>query len=410
MDPHPLHRQDLAPTGGQLLIAGASTRAAAQSAVRAGLQPVCADLFADDDLREIADVLPLQTFPRDLLPAARQVPGVPWMYTGALENQPGLVGEISDGRELWGNPPEVLAIVRDPRKIQDVLAAAGIAHPAVCSDTSPPPADGRWLVKPLNGSGGRAIHLWNKPAAAATTLDEPHYFQQRVHGIPFSALFVASRERTHLVGITRQLVGRRMLNAPEYGYCGSWGPLCLESNLTVQIRHLGQVLAEQCGLRGLWGCDLIWDEKRVQPIEINPRYTASVEVFERAGDIPLLDWHRRACRSFSEPVRSPTGDGVPAEDNWVEPSGPQGRLSRPRVVAKAILFASTSFTTPDFDRCEPCRALCESGSLADRPAPGTHIEAGQPVCTVLASCDDEKTCLRQLMRRVRSVRRFLGFS
>ena len=34
-----------------LLIVGASARAAAFSALRAGLRPWCADLFGDDDLR-----------------------------------------------------------------------------------------------------------------------------------------------------------------------------------------------------------------------------------------------------------------------------------------------------------------------------------------------------------------------
>jgi len=410
MDFHPPHRQNPARTGGRLLIAGASTRAAAQSAVRAGMLPVCADLYADDDLREIADVLPLQTYPRDLLPAVRQVPGIAWMYTGALENQPRLVTKISEGRELWGNPPEVLAIVRDPRKIHDFLTAADIAHPAVRSDTSPPPADGRWLVKPLYGSGGRAIQLWNQSTIAVTTLDEPHYFQQLVHGIPLSALFVAARGETHLVGVTRQLVGRRMLNAPRYGYCGSWGPQVLEIDVTEQIRRIGQVLAERSGLRGLFGCDLIWDGRLVQLIEINPRYTSSVEVFERACDVGLLDWHRRACKSFCEPVASPRGDAIPQQVKREEPPGLQGRLSRSRVVAKAILFAGESFITPDFDACEPTRALCGSGFLADRPAPGTYIEAGQPVCTILAGSDNERTCLRQLTRRVQSVRRILGFS
>ena len=37
--------------GPNLLIFGASVRAAAFSALRAGLQPWCADLFADADLR-----------------------------------------------------------------------------------------------------------------------------------------------------------------------------------------------------------------------------------------------------------------------------------------------------------------------------------------------------------------------
>jgi len=39
-----------------LLILGASTRAAAHSARRAGFRPICADMFTDEDLREVAEV------------------------------------------------------------------------------------------------------------------------------------------------------------------------------------------------------------------------------------------------------------------------------------------------------------------------------------------------------------------
>ncbi len=54
----------------RLMILGASTRAAAQSAVRAGFQPVCADHFADEDLFEVAEVLPLSGYPHGLLASA----------------------------------------------------------------------------------------------------------------------------------------------------------------------------------------------------------------------------------------------------------------------------------------------------------------------------------------------------
>ena len=53
-----------------VLILGASTRAAAQSAIRAGLRPICADLFADLDLRDCARVLDVDDYPHGLAAAA----------------------------------------------------------------------------------------------------------------------------------------------------------------------------------------------------------------------------------------------------------------------------------------------------------------------------------------------------
>jgi hypothetical protein len=88
-----------------VLILGASTRAAAQSAIRAGLHPICADLFADLDLRGCAQVLEVADYPRGLVAAAASAPACPWMYTGGLENQPGIVARISKSRPFqitWG--------------------------------------------------------------------------------------------------------------------------------------------------------------------------------------------------------------------------------------------------------------------------------------------------------------------
>ena len=65
-------------------LVGASTRAAAFSALRAGLTPFCWDLFADTDLAAVADVEKLSRLTDDAMldsPARR---GLPLMQVGAL--------------------------------------------------------------------------------------------------------------------------------------------------------------------------------------------------------------------------------------------------------------------------------------------------------------------------------------
>src|SRR5262245_51803287 len=77
--------------GEHLIICGASTRAAAFSAIRAGLKPWCIDLFADEDLKAKCPVMPIPRaeYPHKLPEGIERhaVPG-PWMYTGRLENNP----------------------------------------------------------------------------------------------------------------------------------------------------------------------------------------------------------------------------------------------------------------------------------------------------------------------------------
>src|SRR3989442_14208047 len=115
-----------------LVIVGGSARAAAMSALRAGLRPWCADFFADADLARLCPVLRLRRNDvTEVVDLARQAPVAPWMYSGGMENRPGVVELISQTRPLWGNPAEVLRRVRSPLALADALARRRIPHPEV---------------------------------------------------------------------------------------------------------------------------------------------------------------------------------------------------------------------------------------------------------------------------------------
>src|SRR5206468_6904268 len=90
-----------------LLILGASTRAAAFSALRAGLAPRCADYFADRDLAATCPVerVDSEEGAEGLERAARQLPGNAWIFTGPLENHPDLVERLSQTIPLLGTGP-----------------------------------------------------------------------------------------------------------------------------------------------------------------------------------------------------------------------------------------------------------------------------------------------------------------
>src|SRR5579859_921742 len=140
-----------------IVIVGASARAAAFSALRAGLTPWCADLFADSDLtaRCSAVALPISDYPNGFLDAVRQAPPGPWMFTGGLENRPRLIQQISRERPLWGCPPDVLRQVRDPLHLARIFSQSGIPCPEVRA--AEPTDHRRWLAKPCDGSGGSRI-------------------------------------------------------------------------------------------------------------------------------------------------------------------------------------------------------------------------------------------------------------
>src|SRR5262245_617429 len=146
-----------------LLIFGASVRAAAFSALRAGLRPWCADLFADADLQARCPVRALnpEQYPGEFITLATQAPSGPWMYTGALENYRSLVRELTRRRPLWGNNVTILNHVRSPAALPSILPAAQIPCPAIYSPHVETPPEGRWLRKPVMSAGGHSICFWD---------------------------------------------------------------------------------------------------------------------------------------------------------------------------------------------------------------------------------------------------------
>src|SRR5690606_26738627 len=96
-----------------LLIVGGSVRAAAISAARAHLQPYCVDMFADADTRALCEAQQALSYPDEMLAMVAQMPPMPWMYTGAMENHRDMVESTNRTRPLWGNDVPTLDLVRD---------------------------------------------------------------------------------------------------------------------------------------------------------------------------------------------------------------------------------------------------------------------------------------------------------
>ena len=139
----------------QLMIVGASVRAAAQSAQAAGLHLTLAtDMFGDRDLVScVAGYAPLEAGYRnffDVLQRHRvEKSGLTgWLYTGAVENYPELVDAVPI--RLLGNSAAVLMRIRDPWRLADSLSQAGLPIAKLSRTCAPRDVALRWLRKPLS--------------------------------------------------------------------------------------------------------------------------------------------------------------------------------------------------------------------------------------------------------------------
>ena len=369
-----------------VMILGAGVRAAAFSALRAGLSPWCADLFGDIDLRGRCPVMRLEgRYPFGFLDLVRgELPG-PWMYTGGLENHALLVGQMQDRRRLWGNGPAALIRVRDPEVLAGAASAAGLPAPALTMKGRVG-SSGAWLLKPRAGAGGAGV----RHAAAGEPIATGWFAQEFVEGVPAAALFVAIAGRSIYLGLTRQLVGEAWLNAPAFRYCGSIGAIESSPALAERLRHLGAALTRRAGLMGLFGVDGLLDGDAFRPVEVNPRYTASVEVVELSTGVRALDLHSRAF------------ENVP---------GPLPVTSSPRrVVGKAIVYAPAEGVFPEAGPWLDglgTHPLDEVPDVGDIPAPGEALLPAHPILTVFASASTPEECERRLRERAADVTRRL---
>jgi len=101
-----------------VLLAGVSMRAAAQSAVKAGYRTHTIDAFADLDLPRFKKTVDLSEpgggfNARRASAVARKVTAGGVVYGSGFEDDPRAVDRMSRGRALWGNSPDVLRQARE---------------------------------------------------------------------------------------------------------------------------------------------------------------------------------------------------------------------------------------------------------------------------------------------------------
>ncbi len=374
------------PSPSRLIIVGASARAAAISAVAAGYRPYSIDLFADRDLRRLGPAVQIADFRNGLPQALAEAPNAAWLYTGGLENYPRLVDRLAAIRPLLGNRGDVLRRVRDPWQLQAVLRQHGFAMPEISQF---PPRDSSkhaWLAKPQRSAGGRGIDLWR--ADKSEPPDGDWYCQQFVKGQPASAAFLAAAGQARLLGASEQLVGESWNAGQPFGYAGSLVPLMDHDRLVPELQRLGNVLAAEFGLAGLFGVDFVCNEDGIWVLEVNPRYTASMELLEQGRPKSLVAQHVAAC-----------------SDSFLPPDHTSVLTRTARSRGKLVVFAEQdASTTPATEQLiQRWRRSPDWPRIADLPAEGISFRRGEPVVTVYAAAANRKSVIERLRQRRQQV-------
>lgn len=348
---------------------------------RSGARTVVLDLFADSDtaaccdaVRRVASDRALRFHARRLLEAAALLAapegcaGV--IFGSGLEGRVPLLARLAQGRRLFGNAPETVLRLKDPRTLVPLLDSLGIPTPVVRCD---PPSEPRgWLAKQAGGAGGVHVRIarpGSKPRAG-------RYFQRFVAGRSLSSLFVADGRHARPIGVSEQWpVGADCPRRP-FSFGGAISDAPIPTAVRAQVEDWGARLTARVGLVGLNGIDFILDDAgRPHCIEINPRPTATAELYDERAQGGLFTWHLNACAGRL----------------------PKGRLEPGAVRGQAVVYAPVALTLP--------AVVHWPAWVGDRPAGGARFACGAPVCTVHAVGESVARVGTQLDERSRIIRR-----
>jgi len=184
-------------------------------------------------------------------------------------------------------------------------------------------------------------------------------------------LFLADGRQARVIGISRQLT--RAVAHRRYEYAGAVGPVRVPDTVARALREALQRLVAHTGLVGCNSLDFLLAGERLAVLEINPRPSATMDLYDAGWPGGLFNAHVMACRGRLPPPRH----------------GHAGS----QVSAHAIVYADA-----------PLRVAAEAafpGWCSDIPQPGCTVAADAPVCTVHAAGADVPRALRQLGRRRR---------
>jgi predicted ATP-grasp superfamily ATP-dependent carboligase len=339
-----------------VLIAALSGRALAVSARRAGYAPLVADLFGDADMRAAASQF--MTTPGDLasglhepaliasltrLAEGHRCEGL--VYGSGFEARPESLRRLAHRWRLLGNGADVVSRTKDPLAFAALCRDLGIAHPVVSA--APPSDPTGWLRKRIGGAGGAHV----RPANGKAEKSERVYFQRQVTGRAVSLLFLANGKDTLPLGFSAQWNNPTREAPARFG--GAVRPAGIGLRLKRRLCTDAENLARHLGLRGLNSADFLIEGDTAWLIEINPRPGATLDLFD-SPSAPLFALHVDACRG-ALPERAPSWRGG---------------------ASAATVYATRPIPVmPRLDWPQWC---------ADRQSAGSRVEAGAPICTVLA--------------------------
>ncbi len=343
-----------------IVIAALSSRIYVEAAAKAGYDVIAIDAFSDIDVKKLAR----ESFQVDLvenqLDSSRLIEildglnlqcVVGFCYGAGFEKQTPLLTELSERLPVLGNSAKVVDNCKMPERFFGTCKELDVPFPEVAYQR---PAEGKdWIAKRIGGSGGGHIKLLKD---SAQSHDADVYYQKLQRGVLISCLFLVNKSGVDVIGVNEQWIDGSFIEPYRYGGAVSHADISqkVKKRLIDYVRRLSNAL----GLIGINSCDAIYNGDDVYVLEINPRLSASMDLYPSAN---LMKMHIAACQNSLE------------SQDMVSAFGAVRSRAHQIVYARQALKLKNDIIWPEW--------------VSDVPAAGADIYEGAPICTVVAEAE-----------------------
>lgn len=346
-----------------ILIIANSARMLAQAAKNSGLKPLVIDLYADLDTQACA--IAYQQIPAlrsDYLAPAldyfiENYAVTQLVYGSGFEQHPDSLFYLQTRLTLLGNIPEIFKRLQNKIEFFATLDALNIPHPETIF--SPPQNKQNWLIKPMQSQGGVGIQRYRN---TKLDLNPTVYWQKYQVGTQHSVLFLANGQHHQVIGFNTQWTARLNDNE-EFIFAGIINHTELSEACKARIINWLTKLVPVYQLTGLNSLDFIQHNDQSYMLEINPRPSASMQLYE--ADLLFKHIHAKTITLDNQIIPIPS-------------------IYR----GYQIIYAKQDIAIPD-------NYIWEDGTM-DIPPAGQMCQTGQPICSIIVRRKQVHTVLQAL--------------
>ena len=376
-----------------LVIVGFSARAAAQCAKRQGFEVIAVDFCADRDLK--GQCLAHYRLDDPDWPTTLNAihPSVPLLLTGGMEHRLESVDQCHSVANRMGPNGKQLAAMRSLDNWERWAFSCGIGWPVTLrgclnkSGISEQLFQGSWLLKPFRSAGGMGIaNVINVSQLSDRFFtDRPNvYLQQRLPGNTIGITFLGSKFGSTLIGAAAAWPDNSKPPSQSYIYRGSYGPIPLTTVQIDKLQRFANLVGRESGLLGLWQADFLEHNDELSLLEINPRWSASMDILDVCLDLRLVETQYACiCATMSQA----------GFDELATKACVRAKQSNDAILGKLIVYARAPFTVSQtqsdawwLNRWEGDLSSVRNGNrFADIPCAGTDIDEGDPILTIMTT-------------------------